>query len=137
LLWGVRIALASVWLYNGLWLKVIALDPHHLEIVRSVSGGSSIAPVVLLRTIGCCETLLAIGILSGLFYRFVSYFQIAIVLVMNVIGSIFGGGAIAHPVGLIVSNLPLIMCALVVALRGPGAFSLSIKGKHEQSGKWV
>jgi uncharacterized membrane protein YphA (DoxX/SURF4 family) len=131
------VALALVWLYNGLWLKVISLDPHHLEIVRSVAAGTSIDPTVLLRTIGGCETLLAIGILSGLLYRFVSYFQIVIVLVMNVIGTLFGGGAIAHPVGLIVSNLPLIMCALVVALRGPGAFSLRSKGKHGQSSKWL
>lgn len=103
------------------------LDPHHLEIVRSVVGSSRVDPVVVLRTIGGCETLLAVGILSGLFHRFVSYFQIAVIFIMNVAGAIFGGGAIAHPFGLIVSNLPTMMCALIVALRGPGAFSLSFK----------
>jgi hypothetical protein len=47
---------------------------------------------------------------------------------MNLIGSVGGGGAIAHPFGLIISNLPTIMCALVVATNGPGAFSLRLGG---------
>lgn len=128
LIFAIRLALAAVWFYNGLWLKVIALDAHHLEIVRSVSNSSGIEPALLLRLIGSAETLLGIGIVSGLFYRFVSYFQIFIILLMNLIGSIGGGGAIAHPFGLVISNLPTIMCALVVATNGPGAYSLHISG---------
>lgn len=119
-----RLVLASVWLYNGLWLKVVQLDPHHLEIVRSVCAGSSVDPTIVLRAIGSCETLLAVGILSGLFYRFVSYFQILIVLAMNLIGGIGGSGSIPHPFGLIISNLPLLMCALIVAVKGPGAYAI-------------
>lgn len=138
LIFAIRLALAAVWFYNGLWLKVIAVDAHHLEIVRSVSTSSGLAPVLLLRLIGSAETLLGLGILSGLFYRFVSYFQIFIILLMNLIGSVGGGGAIAHPFGLIISNLPTIMCALVVASNGPGAFSLSFKGKTKPPpGVWI
>lgn len=134
LIFAIRLALAAVWFYNGLWLKVIALDAHHLEIVRSVSNNSGIEPALILRLIGSAETLLGLGIVSGLFYRFVSCFQIVIILLMNLIGSIGGGGAIAHPFGLIISNLPTIMCALVVATNGPGAFALKLgRGgpKHE------
>ncbi len=132
LIFAIRLALAAVWFYNGLWLKVIALDAHHLEIVSSVSSGSGVEPAFILRLIGSAETLLGVGIVSGLFYRFVSYFQIFIIVLMNIIGSIGGGGAIAHPFGLIISNLPTIMCALVVATNGPGAFALKVGGrKHE------
>lgn len=132
LIFAIRLALAAVWFYNGLWLKVIALDAHHLEIVRSVCSSSGIEPAFILRLIGSAETLLGVGIVSGLFYRFVSYFQIFIIVLMNLVGSIGGGGAIAHPVGLIISNLPTIMCALVVAANGPGAFALKLGGhKHE------
>lgn len=124
LVFAIRIVLASIWLYNGLWLKVIALDPHHLDILRSV--GHDTDPVLLSRLIGSCETLLACGIISGLFYRFVSFFQIGIILLMNVVGSVFGGGTIPHPFGLIISNLPTIMCALIVAQYGPGSYALKI-----------
>ncbi|MDR3614263.1 MAG: DoxX-like family protein [Candidatus Obscuribacterales bacterium] len=125
ILFFIRVSLAAVWLYNGLWLKVIELDPHHLEIVRSVFGNGGIEPVFILRLIGSCESLLALGIASGLFYRFVSYFQITVILLMNLIGSI-SGGAISHPFGLVISNLPTIMCAMVVANYGPGAYSLTL-----------
>lgn len=124
LIFAIRVVLAAVWFYNGLWLKVIAVDPHHLEIVSSIASGG-IDPLTLMRMIGGCETLLAIGILSGLFHRFVNYFQIAIVLAMNIIGIMFGGDTIPNPAGLIISNLPLVMCALVVALEGPGAYALT------------
>ncbi|MDP3506623.1 MAG: DoxX-like family protein [Candidatus Melainabacteria bacterium] len=133
LIFAIRLALAAVWFYNGLWLKVIALDAHHLDIVRSVSTGSGLEPSFILRLIGGAETLLGIGIVSGLFYRFVSYFQIFIILLMNLIGSVGGGGAIAHPFGLIVSNLPTIMCALVVAANGPGAFALRLGGPKDET----
>jgi uncharacterized membrane protein YphA (DoxX/SURF4 family) len=128
LIFTIRVILASIWLYNGLWLKVISLDEHHLSILRSVGNGMD--AVFLCRAIGSCETLLACGILSGLFYRFVSYFQIGIILLMNLIGSLFGGGAIAHPFGLIISNLPTIMCALIVAWYGPGDYAIDFKKKN-------
>ena len=127
MVFAIRVVLASIWLYNGLWLKVIALDPHHLDILRSVGNGTD--PVFLSRLLGSCETLLGCGILSGLLYRFVSYFQIGVILLMNVIGSIFGGGTIPHPFGLIISNLPTIMCALIVAQYGPGAYALNFPKK--------
>jgi uncharacterized membrane protein YphA (DoxX/SURF4 family) len=127
MVFAIRVVLALIWLYNGLWLKVIALDPHHLEILRSVGHGND--PVLLSRLIGTCETLLGCGILSGLFYRFVSYFQIGIILLMNVIGSVFASGSIPHPVGLIISNLPTIMCALIVATYGPGAYAMKMRKK--------
>jgi uncharacterized membrane protein YphA (DoxX/SURF4 family) len=139
LLFWVRIALGAVWLYNGLWLKIITLDKHHLQIITSVCASShgSVDPALLLRLIGSCETLLAVGIISGLFYKFVSYFQIFIILLMNLIGSISGGGAIAHPFGLIISNLPTIMCALVIARRGPGAWALTLPArKNAHNNVW-
>jgi uncharacterized membrane protein YphA (DoxX/SURF4 family) len=127
LVFAIRIVLALVWLYNGLWLKIIALDPHHLEIVTSVAKDTGIDAVIVLRSIGACESLLGIGILSGLFHRFVSYFQIIVILLMNVCGAIFGGGAIQHPFGLVISNLPTIACATVVLIYGPGAYSLKLR----------
>jgi len=129
------VTLALVWLYNGLWLKVIALDAHHLQIVSSVCQGSTYDPIIVLRGIGSCETLLAAGIMSGLFYRFVSWFQVFIILTMNVMGGLFGGGAIAHPFGLLISNLPTFMCAILVALRGPGSFSLKLPAQDRDARK--
>lgn len=128
-----RVVLASVWLYNGLWLKVMVADAHHLAIVTALGTAEYIQPVDLLTLIGYCETLLAAGILSGLYFRFVSYFQVLVLLLMNILGIIFGGGNIANPAGLIVSNLPTIMCCLFIAKLGPGGLALTISSKKDNS----
>jgi uncharacterized membrane protein YphA (DoxX/SURF4 family) len=104
----------------------LCVDAHHLAIVSAICSGTNFQAQPIMATIGACETLLAVGILSGLFYRFVSIFQIAIVIAMNLVGIICGGGNIQNPVGLIVTNLPLIMCALAIALYGPGEFSIKL-----------
>lgn len=126
LLFTVRVVLSLVWLYNGLWLKVLVVDSHHLEIVSPIARWIGMDSVVLLKGIGALESLLALGIISGLFSKFVSCFQIAVILTMNCIGAVFGDGAIQHPFGLIISNLPTTMCALVVAVYGPGAYALKL-----------
>lgn len=124
MIFAIRCVLALIWLYNGLWLKIIEVDPHHLQIVSGIARSIGRSPKEFLLIIGALETLLAAGILSGLLNRFVSYFQIGIILLMNTIGIIYGGGAIKDPLGLIIMNLPVIMCALMVARYGPGAYSI-------------
>jgi uncharacterized membrane protein YphA (DoxX/SURF4 family) len=70
--------------------------------------------------------LLGIGILSGLFHRFVNYFQVLILVVMNSVGIVSGEGTISDPAGLLIMNLPTIMCAIIIARYGPGAWALSL-----------
>ncbi len=119
LLFILRLILGAVWLYNGLWLKLIAVSPEQLAIVSWLNLGGLIQPRTLLMVIGVCESVLALGIWSGLFNRFVSWFQFGVLLVMNSIAILFSG-AIAQPADLIVQNLPLLGCIVVVALYGPG-----------------
>lgn len=118
LLFALRIMLGLIWLYNGLWLKVILLDAEHLAVVQGL-GIDYLSPENLLRLIGFAETLLALGIWSGLLNRFVSIFQLAILVVMNSIGIVFSG-AIAEPLGLLVQNLPMFFCIVIVAIYGAG-----------------
>lgn len=118
LLFALRIMLGLIWLYNGLWLKVMLLDAEHLAVVQGL-GVDFTSPENLLRLIGFAETLLTLGIWSGLFNRFVSIFQLVVLIVMNSIGIIFSG-AIAEPLGLFVQNLPLFFCIIIVAIYGAG-----------------
>lgn len=116
---AVRMVVAATWLYQGLWLKVIALDPHHLAIVESVGG--PVPPLLFLRAIGLGETLLGLAVLSGVWHRFIAAFQIVLLAVMNTLGILFGGGNIERPLGLVMQNLPFICCIMLVGIYGPGA----------------
>ena len=105
---GLRVVLCLTWLYQGLWLKLMARDPHHLQVVEAVGPVAGLAPADFLTLIGAGETLLAVGILSGLLHRFVASFQIVLLLSMNFIGIVSGG--VEQPIGLLIGNLPLLVC---------------------------
>lgn len=113
-----RLVMALVWLYNGLWLKVVARDPHHERIIASVFGEGGAASAAMLA-IGWMETLLALAIASGRASTPVNVLQIILLLGMNAAG-ILGSGEIARPAGLLISNLPLVLCAAMIAWGGPG-----------------
>jgi uncharacterized membrane protein YphA (DoxX/SURF4 family) len=129
---AVRVIVALIWLYEGLWLKVLALDAHELSIVQQFAATPERARE-LMMLIGCGETLVAIGVLSGLFHRALSWFQILILVTMNLTGIYFGRGTIAHPLGLIIHNLPLLACMALLGCYGPGAFALKLRPRRAES----
>lgn len=104
---AIRAIVALTWLYQGLWLKLIVADPHHLQVVTGAG-----LPGWFMSVIGAGETLLGLGVLSGLFNRFVCWFQLGLLLAMNSIGILTGG--VPDPAGLIIGNLPLVACILVL-----------------------
>lgn len=106
-----RIIIALTWFYQGLWLKVIARDPHHLEIVQKVGLPR---PELALTTIGIGETLIGLAVLSGFFPRSVTVFQIVLILTMNLTAIVGSRGAIREPIGLLLGNMPLLLCIALV-----------------------
>ena len=73
--------IATVWIANGLFCKVLNFVPRHQQIVAIISGieHSRILTIV----IGCSEIFMAIWILSKIKTRLNSIAQIVIVATMN------------------------------------------------------
>lgn len=118
----VRLALAAIWAFEGLWLKVLARDAHELRIVSSSVAPIGIAGGPAMLAIGLAETLLAIGIVSGVMAKPLAWIQAVVLLSMNLIGIAFGGGEIREPISLLVHNLPTFAGIAVVAACGPGSW---------------
>jgi hypothetical protein len=76
-------AIAAVWLANGLFCKVLNFVPRHQQIVAQILGSDY--AVYLTKAIGLSEIMVFIWILSRIKSKWCAYFQIAIVLTMNVI----------------------------------------------------
>ncbi len=112
----VRFALAALWIYEGLWLKVVAQDPHELRIVSSSLHWLGVSGHAGLVFIGIGETLLGLAVLSGLWTRPLAWFQGILLLSMNLIGIFLGGGEIRDPIYLMVHNLPTFACIVVLAV---------------------
>lgn len=115
-----RLAVAAVWIYEGLWLKMVRPAPHELAVMGSMSLGS-VSPGRLLFVIGSGEVLLGLGVLSGLYSRFLAWFQGVILVLMNGMGILFAGKAIADPAGLVIHNLPFLLCIVVLGIYGSDA----------------
>jgi hypothetical protein len=77
------VAIALVWLINGLVCKVLNYVPRHRMIVVSILGETHAA--ILTTVIGLSEILIALWIMSGIKSRWCTLFQIAVVVVMNIL----------------------------------------------------
>jgi len=73
--------IATVWLINGLFCKVLNLVPRHQEIVARILGDTHAG--LLTKLIGLSEILMAIWVFSRIRSRLNAVFQILIVAVMN------------------------------------------------------
>ncbi len=80
--WISLVAIALVWVLNGLVCKVLDFVPRHQEIVGIILGEAWASELTLL--IGLSETALAMVILTRWQSRLVTFLQIGLVMVMNV-----------------------------------------------------
>lgn len=75
--------IATVWLINGLFCKVLNFVPRHQEIVARILGDDHSRILTIL--IGVSEIIMAVWILSGFKSRFNAITQIIIVASMNIL----------------------------------------------------
>ena len=75
------VLLASVWLINGLYAKLLGLVPRHRLIVARFFGDGN--ALVLTRLIGLAEMAMAIWILSGKARGHCALTQAVVILTMN------------------------------------------------------
>lgn len=75
--------IASVWLINGLFCKVLNLAPRHEQIISKILGDENSRLFSI--AIGILEMFMALWIISKLKSRFNALLQIAIVATMNIL----------------------------------------------------
>ncbi len=75
--------IATVWLVNGLFCKILNFVPRHQEIVGRILG-NDYAPI-LTKAIGLSEILMAIWIVSRIKTKFNALTQIGIIATMNIL----------------------------------------------------
>ncbi|MBJ6117505.1 DoxX-like family protein [Pontibacter sp. BT310] len=76
-------AIATVWLINGLFCKVLDMVNRHEQIVAEILGSDFSRQLILL--IGFAEVGMAVWVLSGIRARLNAVLQIAVVATMNIL----------------------------------------------------
>lgn len=112
-----RIAVAAVWLYEGLWCKLLGGVPHQTDVVAAHPLFGPRLASAFLSALAVVEIALAAWVLAGWQPVLAAVAQTALLVVMNINGLIFARHIIPDPGGMVVKNFVFIMLAWVVAAR--------------------
>lgn len=105
----VRLSIAVVWLYQGLWCKVLGGVPHQQAVISSVPFLSGAEARFGLIGLGLFECGIAMWVLSGKRMRQAATVQTALLVAMNGGGLIWAWHVIPDPIGLIVQNFAFLV----------------------------
>lgn len=110
-----RAAIAAVWLYEGLWCKLLGGVPLQVDVVDSVPFFDRRLAEWILRAIGVAECGLAVWVLSGRNAYACALAQTVLLVGMNACGLLWARRIIHDPAGMVVKNFAFLLLAWVVA----------------------
>lgn len=113
--WLIKAAVASVWIYEGLWCKLLKGDPRQYEIVRSVPKYGPRFGAMFLRTLGVVELLSAVWVLSNKHQVLCALFQTLLLFSLNLNGIVWSRKLIHDPAGMVVKNFAFLILVWVAA----------------------
>lgn len=113
--WLIRGAVAAVWLYEGLWCKLLRGAPRELEVVKTVPRFGPRFGVPFLMTLGVVEVILAVWVLSGASPLLCVITQTVLLVSLNANGLVWSRHIIEDPQGMLVKNFAFLVLAWVAA----------------------
>lgn len=111
----IRGAVAGVWLYEGLWCKLLGQEPRQAEIVENVPFLSPGAARMFLKVLGLAEVGLGLWALSGIAPVLCALAQTILLVTLNANGILWSRGLIHDPAGMVVKNFAFLVLAWVSA----------------------
>ena len=111
----IRIAVAAVWLYEGLWCKLLGGEPRQREIVEAVPRIGSRIGASFLKCLGAVEVTLALWALSGVLPIPCALVQTLLLVALNASGLLLARHLIHDPGGMVVKNFAFLVLVWVSA----------------------
>jgi uncharacterized membrane protein YphA (DoxX/SURF4 family) len=113
--WLIRIAVAAVWLYEGLWCKLLRGEPREFEVVKAVPRYGPRFGAPFLMALGVVEVTLAVWVLTGVAPLLCAIAQTVLLVSLNANGLIWARHVIHDPRGMLVKNFAFLVLAWVSA----------------------
>ena len=113
--WLVRVAVAAVWIYEGLWCKVLGRAPQELRVVQAVPRYGERFGALFLRALGWVELSLGIWVLAGIAPVLCALAQAVLLVSLNTAGLTFSRQLIHDPPGMVLKNFAFLVLAWVSA----------------------
>lgn len=113
--WLLQVAVAGVWLYEGLWCKVLGRSAHEFEVVSEVRFLRPWVVSAFLRALGVVECALAAWVLSGWQPAWAALAQTVLLVALNTAGLTLARAKIPDPAGMLFKNFALLVLAWACA----------------------
>lgn len=114
-LWLIHVAVAAVWLYEGLWCKVLGRERRQLQIVEAVPYFGPRVGALFLMTLGVAEIGLGVWVLSAIAPGPCALTQTLLLVTLNASGLIWARHIIHDPGGMVVKNFAYLVLVWVAA----------------------
>jgi hypothetical protein len=109
----IRISIAAVWIYEGLWCKLLGRMPSQFAIMIELPGCTAERAVLLLRLLGMVEVFLALWVMSGEASGACALTQAALLLALNANGIFWARHLIHDPAGMVIKNMAFLVLVWV------------------------
>jgi len=113
--WLIRVAVAAVWLHEGLWCKLLGGEPRQLEIVEAVPRYGPRLGGLFLKLLGVVEVGIAVWALSGVAPVHAALAQTVLLVTLNANGIAWSRRLIHDPTGMVVKNFAFLVLVWVAA----------------------
>jgi len=109
----IRASVAAVWLYEGLWCKILGRMTSQVEVVTAVPGLGPRFASPFLKALGIVEVAIAVWVMVGIAPALCAIVQTALLVVLNANGLVWARHIIHDPVGMVVKNIAFLVLAWV------------------------
>lgn len=113
--WLIHVAVAAVWLYEGLWCKLLGGEPHQRLVVEAVPRFGPRVGSSFLKALGVVEVGMGVWALSGMAPLQCALAQTLLLVGLNTSGLVFARHIIHDPGGMVVKNFAFLVLAWVSA----------------------
>ncbi len=113
--WLIRTAVAAVWLYEGLWCKLLRGQPHEFAVVAAVPFFGPRIGTPLLLVLGAVEVAIAAWALSAVAPVGCAIVQTVLLIALNGNGLVWARRILHDPAGMIVKNFAFLVLVWVSA----------------------
>ena len=108
-----RAAVAAVWMYEGLWCKLLGQTPSQVQVVTSVPKLGALFGPAFLKALGVVEVALAVWVMSGIAPGTCAVVQTGLLVGLNINGLLWARGLIHEPLGMVAKNVAFLTLAWV------------------------
>lgn len=114
----IRGVVAAVWLYEGLWCKLLGGEKRQMTVVEAVPKLGPLVGRHFLMLLGVVEVAIAVWVLTGILPGWCAVVQTVLLVTLNANGLMWARHIIHDPAGMVVKNIAFLTLAWIAGAMG-------------------